>query len=120
MEYERLSDDRLGKPSAATRQRVEAARDSLGSQPRRFQGTALMSNADTPALAAQVQMWGRQRCGATAPERRGGRLSTQPRPRHPQFPQPASQALPHPLHLLALSGGDRLGHMPSARELGAE
>ena len=46
VEYEKLSDDRLGEPSAAIRGRVEAARDSLWSQRRRFQGTALLTNAD--------------------------------------------------------------------------
>jgi magnesium chelatase family protein len=48
VEYEKLSDDRLGEPSAATRrgQRVEAARDSLRSQHRRFEGTHLLTNAD--------------------------------------------------------------------------
>jgi len=79
VEYEKLSDDRLGEPSAAIRGRVAAARDSLRSQLRRFEGTSLTCNADmgpaevrdfcqvdpagksllkaaTPALAAQVQV----------------------------------------------------------------
>jgi magnesium chelatase family protein len=43
VEYEKLSDDRLGEPSAAIRQRVEAARER---QRRRFEGTALLTNAD--------------------------------------------------------------------------
>jgi len=43
VEYEKLSDDRLGEPSAAIRQRVESARER---QRRRFQGTTLMANAD--------------------------------------------------------------------------
>jgi magnesium chelatase family protein len=43
VEYEKLSDDRLGEPSAAIRARVEAAR---ARQVRRFQGTSLLSNAD--------------------------------------------------------------------------
>jgi magnesium chelatase family protein len=37
VEYEKLSDDRLGEPSAAIRKRVEAAR---------FEGTRLLANAD--------------------------------------------------------------------------
>ena len=43
VEYEKLSDERLGEPSAAIRKRVEAARDR---QRQRFEYTALMSNAD--------------------------------------------------------------------------
>jgi magnesium chelatase family protein len=43
VEYEKLSDDRLGEPSAAIRERVEAARER---QRRRFKGTSLLSNAD--------------------------------------------------------------------------
>jgi magnesium chelatase family protein len=43
VEYEKLSDDRLGEPSAAIRQRVESARER---QRRRFAGTALLANAD--------------------------------------------------------------------------
>jgi len=46
VEYEKLSDDRLGEPSAAIRGRVAAARDSLRSQLRRFEGTSLTCNAD--------------------------------------------------------------------------
>ena len=76
MEYEKLSDDRLGEPSAAIRKRVAAARER---QLRRFEGTGLTCNVDmgpaevrdfcqvdpagksllkaaTPALAAQVQV----------------------------------------------------------------
>jgi hypothetical protein len=62
VEYEKLSDDRLGEPSAAIRARVEAARER---QRWRFEGTNLLTDADTPALAAQVQVWGRRRCGST-------------------------------------------------------
>jgi len=40
---EKLSDDRLGEPSAAIRERVEAARER---QRRRLEGTALLTNAD--------------------------------------------------------------------------
>ncbi|HNS52628.1 MAG TPA: YifB family Mg chelatase-like AAA ATPase [Anaerolineae bacterium] len=43
VEYERLSDDRLGEPSAAIRARVEGARER---QSRRFAGTGLLTNAD--------------------------------------------------------------------------
>ncbi len=43
VEYEKLSDERLGEPSAAIRERVEAARER---QRRRFAGTHLLSNAD--------------------------------------------------------------------------
>jgi magnesium chelatase family protein len=43
VEYEKLSDERLGEPSAAIRARVEAARER---QRRRFAGTALLTNAD--------------------------------------------------------------------------
>jgi magnesium chelatase family protein len=43
VEYEKLSDDRLGEPSAAIRVRVQAARER---QRQRFAGTGLMSNAD--------------------------------------------------------------------------
>ena len=43
VEYEKLSDDRLGEPSAAIRARVEAARER---QRQRFAGTHLLSNAD--------------------------------------------------------------------------
>ena len=43
VEYERLSDDRLGEPSAAIRARVERAREV---QRRRFAGASILSNAD--------------------------------------------------------------------------
>jgi magnesium chelatase family protein len=43
VEYEKLSDERLGEPSAAIRERVEAARER---QRRRLEGTALLTNAD--------------------------------------------------------------------------
>ena len=43
VEYEKLSDDRLGEPSAAIQARVEAARER---QRQRFQGTKLLANAD--------------------------------------------------------------------------
>jgi magnesium chelatase family protein len=43
VDYDKLSSDRLGEPSAATRERVEAARDI---QRRRFEGTELACNAD--------------------------------------------------------------------------
>jgi magnesium chelatase family protein len=44
VEYEKLSDERLGEPSAAIQARVEAARER---QRRRFEGSSgLLSNAD--------------------------------------------------------------------------
>ena len=43
MAYEKLTDDRLGEPSAAVRERVEAARER---QRQRFAGNNLSSNAD--------------------------------------------------------------------------
>jgi magnesium chelatase family protein len=43
VEYEKLSSDRLGEPSANIRERVEAAR---AVQRGRFAGTRLLSNAD--------------------------------------------------------------------------
>jgi len=44
VEYEKLSDDRLGEPSAALRERVEAARER---QRRRFEGSSdMLANAD--------------------------------------------------------------------------
>jgi magnesium chelatase family protein len=43
VEYDKLSDDRLGEPSSAIQPRVEAARER---QRRRFEGTNLLSNAD--------------------------------------------------------------------------
>jgi magnesium chelatase family protein len=43
VKYEKLSDDRLGEPSAVVRKRVEAAREV---QRRRFEGTTVTCNAD--------------------------------------------------------------------------
>ena len=43
VEYEKLSDERLGEPSADIQPRVEAARDW---QRQRFEGSGLLSNAD--------------------------------------------------------------------------
>jgi len=43
VQYEKLSDDRLGEPSTAIRARVEAARER---QRQRFAGTGLMANGD--------------------------------------------------------------------------
>ena len=43
VDYEKLSSDRLGEPSAAVRKRVEAARER---QRVRFEGTSLVTNAD--------------------------------------------------------------------------
>ena len=58
VEYDKLSDDRLGEPSAAIRGRVEAARER---QRARFAdlethgGPALQCNADTPVLARRCK-----------------------------------------------------------------
>jgi magnesium chelatase family protein len=52
VEYEKLSDERMGEPSSAIQARVEAAR---GLQQRRFGGTGLMSNADRRTCAGQVR-----------------------------------------------------------------
>lgn len=43
VKYEKLSDDRLGEPSAVVRKRVEAAREV---QRRRFEGTTIACNSD--------------------------------------------------------------------------
>jgi len=51
VEYEKLSDDRLGEPSAAIRARVEAARER---QRRRLEGTALLTNADMGPAEVRV------------------------------------------------------------------
>src|SRR5512137_637624 len=50
VKYEKLSDDRLGEPSAVVRVRVEAAREI---QRRRFEGTAMACNADRHGKAVQ-------------------------------------------------------------------
>ncbi len=44
VKYEKLSDDRLGEPSAVVGARVEAAREI---QRQRFEGTAMGCNADS-------------------------------------------------------------------------
>ncbi len=54
VDYEKLSDDRLGEPSAAIRARVEAARER---QRQRFEGTT--GCCPTPT-------WGRARCATSA------------------------------------------------------
>jgi magnesium chelatase family protein len=47
VEYEKLSDERLGEPSAALRERVVAARER---QRQRFAGNGdILANADAPA-----------------------------------------------------------------------
>jgi magnesium chelatase family protein len=51
VEYERLSDDRLGEPSAAIRERVEGARER---QARRFAGTPFLTNADMGPAEVRV------------------------------------------------------------------
>jgi Magnesium chelatase, subunit ChlI C-terminal len=73
VEYEKLSDDRLGETSAAIRTRVEAARER---QRRRFVGTALLTNADMgPAEVREycpVDDAGRSLLRAAMQQRPGG------------------------------------------------
>jgi magnesium chelatase family protein len=65
VKYEKLSDDRLGEPSAVVRARVEAAR---AIQRRRFEGTAMTCNADRHSLPLG---WGRLRYASSAGWMRG-------------------------------------------------
>jgi magnesium chelatase family protein len=51
--FEKLTADRLGETTEKVRSRVVAAR---ARQADRFIGTALICNADTPALSPQVQV----------------------------------------------------------------
>ena len=51
VEYEKLTDDRLGEPSDSVRQRVEAARER---QRERFAGTHLLCNADMQPAGVRV------------------------------------------------------------------
>ncbi len=60
VKYEKLSDDRLGEPSAVVRARVEAAREI---QRKRFEGTAMGCNADRHSLPLG---WGRPRSASSA------------------------------------------------------
>ncbi len=60
VKYEKLSDDRLGEPSAVVRARVEAAREI---QRRRFEGTAKACNADRHSLPLG---WDRPRSASSA------------------------------------------------------
>jgi hypothetical protein len=66
---EKLSDERLGEPSADIRERVEAARER---QRGRFEGTSLMSNAAALARARVGPGEVRDYCQAVAYERPGG------------------------------------------------
>jgi magnesium chelatase family protein len=66
VKYEKLSDDRLGEPSAVVRARVEAAREI---QRRRFEGTAMGCNADRHSLPLG---WGRPRFASSAAWTKGG------------------------------------------------
>ncbi|MEZ4569330.1 MAG: hypothetical protein R2849_03205 [Thermomicrobiales bacterium] len=50
IDYEKLSDDRSGEPSAAIRERVEQARER---QLARFQGTRMLANSDMSAREVQ-------------------------------------------------------------------
>lgn len=63
VDYEKLSSDRLGEPSAAIRKRVEAARER---QWARFKGTRLLADADMGLAEVRdfcrlddVPAWGR-------------------------------------------------------------
>jgi magnesium chelatase family protein len=64
VEYDKLSDDRLGEPSAHIRARVEKARQA---QRQRFAGrlggaegnVPLLCNAEMPAPMGQAQVWAR-------------------------------------------------------------
>jgi magnesium chelatase family protein len=73
VEYEKLSDERLGEPSAAIQARVEAAREC---QRRRFAGAALLTNADMgPAEVREyclVDDAGRSLLRAAMQQRPGG------------------------------------------------
>ncbi len=51
IDYEKLTDDRSGEPSAAIRTRVEAARER---QLRRFKGTKMLANSDMSAREVQT------------------------------------------------------------------
>jgi len=73
VEYEKLTNDRLGEPSAHIRARIEKAREV---QRQRFEGAVggangnvrLLCNADTPALAQSPKQRGagqrRCKCGS--------------------------------------------------------
>ena len=50
VEYDKLSDTRLGEPSSAVQARVEAARQV---QRQRFEGQGIACNADMPAAAVR-------------------------------------------------------------------
>ena len=60
VEYEKLSDDRLGEPSVTIQARVEAAR---ARQWQRLGGTGLMSEADALAAARDRLAEVREFCG---------------------------------------------------------
>ncbi len=63
VDYEKLASDRAGESSEAVRQRVQCARER---QLARFDRSGLTCNADTPALAAQVQVWAPRTSANTA------------------------------------------------------
>ena len=67
VKYEKLTDDRLGEPSAVVRARVEAAREI---QRRRFEGTTLACNADRHSLPLG---WARPRFASSAGWTKGER-----------------------------------------------
>ncbi len=72
VKYEKLSDDRLGEPSAVVRARVEAAREI---QRRRFEGTAMGCNADRHGKAVHSDSlplgWGQPKSASSAGWMRG-------------------------------------------------
>ena len=71
VEYEKLTDYRLGEPSADVCTRVVKAREA---QRNRFAGSRdgtvgnvpLLCNAEMPALQVQARVWAQPRCGSTA------------------------------------------------------
>ena len=75
VEYDKLTDERLGEPSASVRARIERAREP---QKARFAGRTggpsgnvpLVCNADTLVPASQMQVWARPRCETRSPRDR--------------------------------------------------
>jgi len=75
----KLTDERLGSPSAAVRARIARAREL---QKARFAGRTggrsgnvpLVCNVEMPALLAQAQVWARPKCASAA----GGTLQARP------------------------------------------
>jgi magnesium chelatase family protein len=64
VDYDKLADDRLGEPSAAIRERQrERFAGAMGGTSGKL---TLLCNADTSALAAQMQVWAPPRYANTA------------------------------------------------------